>query len=201
MDRRNTQHQPKQPSTVTRQVKQVLDSRKQVKFLDNNSSNSLTTTPTIFDLSSVAQGNTVYQRIGQSIIAKALKVRALFTIADATQVMRIVIFKWFMSDTSDVPSTGELFDLSGSAAIYNLPFLLYKPSRFKILYDKTITMSTNWQPVQMLEMSIPLNHQVEFDIGANTGRNHVYVWLVSDSSVSTHPVCDLTTQLVYNDTN
>lgn len=189
-------------SEIVSSVLRSLERKKQIKFLNLYSSTSLSTTSVFTDLSSIAEGTTVYQRVGASVRAVSLRLRISISMADTYNFVRFLIFRWRVSDTSDAPGTPEILDtVGGSCPTYLANFLLYRPSRFSILLDKTFYGTTgNWQAVQMLDTTVRLGWDVEYDVGVNTGKDHVYCMMVSDSAAVSHPTVNMSSQLVYHDT-
>jgi len=198
---RQSGHKNSEQQIVTSVIKR-MEKRKQPKYLAGVFNNTVSSTSVFTDLTGgIAQGTTMYQRIGQSIRVQNISLKGILTSVDATQVMRIIIFKWLVSDTSDAPSVSELLDTAGGTIPdYVAQRLVYRPSRFSILWDKTWTFSSNWQPVQHFDHIVKLNSEIEFDVGVNTGKNHVYMLTVSDSAVSTHPSAIISTTVHYHDT-
>jgi hypothetical protein len=123
------------------------------------------------------------------------------SIGDPTQVMRFIVFRWRVSDTSDAPADTELFAPNGLGSYaVNANFLPVKPSRFQILKDITVTMATNWKPVQLIEFDLPLNWVSEYDTGVNTGKDHLYYATCCDSNVVPHPAWNIQAMLHFHDT-
>lgn len=174
---------------IFQKVIKAMDKKKQEKWYEFYSTYGQTASWIFNDLTgAITQGISVSQRIGMSIRIKHVKIRMTCTIGDPTQVMRFVLFRWKVSDTSDVPGDTELFTATGLASYPVMaPILPVKPSRFQIVKDHTITMSTNWKPVQTLIFDIPLNWDVEYDIGVNTGKEHLWLATCGDSNVLPHP--------------
>jgi len=179
-----------------------VEKKKQPKLLPQTFYISATSTFAYQDLTSgVGQGIAVYQRIGQSINVSKISLKIILTSADATQVMRVIVFRWLVSDTSDAPATNEIFDtIGGTAPEVVAQTLPYKPSRFAMLWDKTYTFSTNYMPVQHIEHDVKLNTLVQYDVGVSTGKNHVYIAFVSDSVAIPHPTVTYCASVHYHDT-
>jgi len=179
-----------------------MEKRKQPKYLAGVFNSTVSSTSTFTDLTSgIAQGTTMYQRIGQSVRVQNISMKGILTIADTTQVIRIIIFKWLVSDTTDAPQVGELLDTAGGTIPeYVAQKLVYRPSRFAVLWDKTWTFAQNWQPVLSFDHIVKLNSEVEYDVGVNTGKNHIYMMTVSDSAATTHPSVLISTTVHYHDT-
>jgi len=179
-----------------------MEKRKQPKQLPDVHSASVSSTSQFHDFTgTVSQGVAVYQRVGQSIRVQHITLRGVLTSADATQIMRIIVFRWNVSDSSDAPAVSELLDTAGGTIPdYVANYLVYKPSRFTILWDEMFIFSTNWQPLQKFEREIKCNSLVEYDVGVNTGKNHIYMMITSDSAVATHPSCVISAAVHYHDT-
>jgi len=187
---------------ITKKVLKSLQKQKQLKFYEFYSSYSNLNAWIFNDLTgSISQGTSVSQRVGMSIRLRKLHVRITATIADATQVMRFLFFGWKVSDTSDAPSDAELFCATGLASNPVMaPLLPVKPSRFRVIKDVVFTMATNWKPVQTFVFSIPLDWTSEYDIGVNTGKDHLYMATCSDSGAAPSPSWIHEFIISYNDT-
>jgi hypothetical protein len=181
----------------------AVEKKKQDKYVVSLVAYSGLATTGFTDLTAlIIQGLTVNQRIGQSVRLKHLTIRGSLYYGDPLQVMRIVIFRWRVSSTSDSPDEAELYDtatVAASQCVYG-NFLPLKPSRFAILMDKVFTLSAVWQPILPIHIELPLNHVSEYDVGVNTGKDHLYVALVADSGVVPHPTFALNYMLHYHDT-
>jgi len=180
-------------------VKQVINENKQTKWSVNDSGIiSSTSSMLFFDLSAlVTQSATANGRIGSKIRLTKLKVRLSFVIGDVTQLNRFIVFKWNVSSTSDTPTYGEIFDASITDQ-WEGHYLPLKPSRFKILFDKTWNMDT-YHPTRYHDFTLPLNILTEFDVGVNTGRNHLYIAHVSDSAGVPHPSINFISEIHFFD--
>jgi len=188
-------------ATVKNIVKKTIMATKTLKWYQDDSGNGSFSTSGVIHSPSllISQGTTALQRVGAAVLLKNIHFRCAFLLGDATNIMRLTVFKWIPSNTSDAASIGEIFDSSGTGGLTCLaPFLLYSPSRFKILYDKFWELDV-YHPTKTLEFDVPLNFRTEFDIGVNTGRNHIYYCVSSDSGGVPHPNYDICTQLSWVD--
>jgi hypothetical protein len=176
-----------QQQIITKVIK-TMEKRKQDKWIEYYSSYPQSSVWIFSDLSPIPQGTTVSQRIGMSVRLKRISVRFTIYSADAQQIVRIIFFRWKVSDTSDVPQDTELFAPLGLASEPVMaPFLPTKPSRFHLIKEIVLDMATNWQPVQTLTFELPLNWECSYDTGVNTGKDHIYFATCSDSTAVSHP--------------
>jgi hypothetical protein len=190
-------------SSVTKgQVTQMLNSKfeKVENFADVAVNTAAqTTTPTFTDLTAFPVGTGQNNRNGVEITLKKL-ICNWFSILDVTDtilIVRFVVFKWHPSNSSDTPTAAKLFYDGGSSNPYSCPFVGTKPSRFKVLFDKIIDLDaahvvvSGSQKIQGVK-----GMDVGFDIGVNTGTDHLYLCTISSST--TGNTMDFATQIVFD---
>jgi len=179
------------------QVKQMINANniKTQNYIDSGTSGSLTTTGTYTDMTLIAAGTGQNQRNGSAIEVFQLDLFISFVLGDTTNLCRLVIFEWLPSSTSDTPTDSELF-FGGTGSRWIAPFQGVKPSRFKILHDKIFNLDVAHVQVHE-EIRLKLKVNASYDNTVNTGKNHIFVCLVSDSSAVPHPTFILNYQLHY----
>jgi len=174
---------------IKREIMQSINSQEEEKWINVAGVSVATSgTPTFVDLSTIGQGTTSGTRIGDTIKLNHFRFALSVIYADATNLVRVTIFKWMMNNTSDVPSASEIFqDTTGATRICLTPFVTTKPSRFKIIFDKLINLDATCHPQAIHLVEMAMKTLVSFDTGTSTGRNHIYVSFVSDSTAIPHP--------------
>jgi hypothetical protein len=172
---------------------------KQLKWFDVYSGTaSITNVPVFTDITSVAIGTGVSQRVGAEILARTVRISGSWVVGDPTQLARFVVFRWIPSNSSDVPSLSELTTATGNDVVIG-GWLQYKPSRFQILKDKLFKLDALAHPIKDFTFTVKLNSKLSFDTGSTTGRNHIYLMYVTDSGVIPTPTIRYSYQLVFND--
>jgi len=168
----------------------MIASTKIPKFFSGTLSTTYPATTTFQDLSAVPVGTGINTRTGSAVHAKYLDLNMLFVIADTYNVMRVIVFEWFPSDTSDVPGSAELYSTAYSAGNNEQYVALnpVKPSRFRVLQEFTVILDVAHVALHK-KVNLRLKGSPSFDTGVNTGKNHIYVAIVSDSTTATHPTC------------
>jgi hypothetical protein len=187
-------------SVTKQQVQSMLGSVKVRRFWAGTSTATYPSTTTFFDLTAVAVGTGNNTRTGQEIHAKKLELDMLFVIADTYNIVRVIFFEWLPSDTSDSPNANEIYSTAYSAG-NNEQYCCtnpLKPSRFKVLRDMTVVLDVA-HVAQHKHVSLRLNNRLMFDTGVTTGRNHVYMAIVSDSSAVSHPTVAYTWVLSFEE--
>jgi hypothetical protein len=180
-------------------VRSEIVGMKQLKWFDVYSGvTSVTNVPTFIDTTSIAVGTNVSQRVGAEVLMKSLRISGSWVVGDPTQLARFVVFKWFPSNSSDVPSLSELTTATGSNACIG-GWLQYKPSRFQILYDRLEKLDTLAHPIKDFTFNVRINSKLDYDTGSTTGRNHIYIMYVTDSGVIPTPSISFTYQVIFND--
>jgi len=111
------------------------------------SSTTITTTPTIANLSNIAQGNDWNNRNGNSIRLRHIRWDFMLY-PNATAVLnsvRIIVFRDMMQRGTD-PAAAEL--LESTTAVVNLvsPYLHYDYDRFQVLYDDVVSTGVGTVP-------------------------------------------------------
>jgi len=198
MKSNKNQNKKQNKQNLNKIINDKLMSLKSAKW--NSGASGVTAVPNtaqFFDSSSVAQGVTAITRVGAATMAKSLTINLTWVTGDATQLCRFVVFKWLVSSTSDTPTYTELFDNNGQAPLDT--FLLYRPSRFKVLHDQLWSLDSLAHPMKAAKFKVKLNSRVEYDIGVNTGKNHIFCMYVSDSGVIPHPSINFNYQFKFID--
>lgn len=151
--------------------------------------------PNFQDMTNVGQNTGSNNRTGQSIRVTKLVVFWDCILGDTFNIIRIIIFKWFPSNSSDVPQISEVFNtqVSLSTAInypVRSPFLALKPSRFKVLADYRIVLDaahvTRCGTIVLKNLGL-----LSFDYQSSNGKNHIYHAVMADSGVLPHPTVNL----------
>jgi len=169
-----------------------LGNSKTTKTASTTASTTYGSTTSFIDLTSIGLGTGANLRTGNEINLHHLDINMLFVIADTSNFVRIIIFQWFPSDSSDAPQANEIYNSTYSSG-NNEHFALLnplKPSRFKVYKDFTIKLDAA-HVIEHRQMRINCKHKCAFEVGVSTGRNHMYMAIVSDSTVGAHPTVAL----------
>jgi len=107
-------------------------------YATNSASNAISTSGTVFDLGSIAEGTANYNRSGTRVVLTGVEVRYNMVIADTTNFMRIIIGLDRRSSGA-LPVVTDVLD----SAVYDAPLKYIFRERFMILHDRTYALSTN----------------------------------------------------------
>lgn len=122
------------------------------------------------------------------------------TVADATNVVRLLFYQWYPDDASDPPTPGTILEniTYGWASVHRLDAKVRR--KFKILYDRAIVLSTSNACAQIsANIDCSTLRKVEYTAGATSGKNLLYYLVVSDSVAVSHPSYTFSTGLYFQD--
>jgi len=172
-------------------VRKALDRREELKIKDTTFNVSSTLAGTVVDLSSIAQGTTEATRIGNRISPKYLDIRASVHVADATNVLRVVVFQWHLDDGAVVPTASNILQAGlvtgnwGPWAGYNND----ERNAFSVLGDwvwqlNAASSNTSVDFVRRIKRKM---RQPEYAGTLLTGTSKIYMLLISDSAAAPNP--------------
>jgi len=204
--RRQQNRRDAQP--ITRQaVKQMLTSKMELKFFDNEvSGQSLSTTPSQATWSAVPQGDTDSTRDGDQINPRWLEIRynvdqgSTLGTADVTNNIRVSVFRWLAPSSSSVPIVQNFLQYSSGTAYWLSPIAWDFKSNTQLIYDKLIGLSSQGPSVFVEMVKIPLKGLIQYQAGSSTLQNGgIYVIASCDSAVTPTPTLSYIARLVYTD--
>ena len=154
-----------------------------------NTTTSATTA--FYQLTPPAVGNTDITRVGDVYKMESLDIGFNFSSADATNVIRVIIFAWGQTDT---PTSALVFEDTSVNPVSELTGGLNRDSinsgRMVLIKEFHITLNGVARPNHYFRFKKSLRSlkSVHMSGGSATvGRNTLYMAYISDSSVVTHP--------------
>lgn len=141
-------------------------------------------------------GNTDATRLGDKIRYKSLWLNWSASAGDATNLFRMIIFKWKENTAVATPTVGDILQQhSATPSGPNLVLSNYvssdaKRKKFKVIYDKTVTLTTSGtNQVVRLSKTFKESQLGSFDFNgtASTGIGKLYFFMISDSGAVAHP--------------
>lgn len=163
------------------------------KFFDVSAYTQVpTSTPSIVNLSNIAEGNDYNQRDGNSILLQSLQWRMnLAANASATRnFLRIIIFRDNDQRGTD-PAPGDLLETTAGDSALVSPLLHYVNQRFSILSDKCYTLNLNGDSgFKMIKkyMKFPPGTHIKYQnttgADASNWEGALYALFVSDQATN-----------------
>lgn len=176
-------------ASMRQMVKSILDNAQEHKAgtFGVNGSN-WTTGGTTFEITRfITQGDNIFNRSGDQITVKSLKVHLDTTSTVATQStgFRIICFADNMANGL-VPGTTDLLDIADYRSSFNTFNMQRK--RFKVLYDRSFTNVFGTQTQQReIVINLPkLHHKVYYNGSASTtadnGKGAIFIMAIANAA-------------------
>lgn len=186
------------------QVKRLVDSGAETYQYDNSiSPASVSTAATIqTGFSTPTQGVGDGQRTGDMIELKRFMLNYNIICADATNVVRVILFRWYENNSSNAPTAAQVLQASTNFnSMINHDSI--RERKLHVFYDKTHRMTLVGTADVGANVSIGAKalgrKNIAFDNAAITGEGLIYGLFISDSSGVSHPTIDWYCRLEYKD--
>lgn len=174
---------PSQRSEVQKLISNTFLQETEQKYWPLEMNNSTSYGGSLYGLSDVPQGDTDYQRDGDSLNKESLDLNYQIVRGDITQAFRLILFEWIPQTT---PSQAEVWSTLGSGlAPLGYPVFDHKQV-MRVLIDRLYGLSdTNTQIVDSIHLK--LNGKIQFDNGTTAGSHKLFLFIISDSAATSHP--------------
>lgn len=180
------------------------------KFFDSPgvAPSNVTDTPTIINLSNIAQGNDYNNREGNSILCQSLqwRIQLATNVTSQAQSVRIIIFRDNDQRGTD-PAVTDLLEstVSGYGMIVS-PLLHYVNKRFSVLSDKVYTLSSNGDTFHRSIkkfMKFPPGTHIKYQSTAGADASNwegaLYALFVTDQTTANFPTISYYFRLRFTD--
>ncbi len=158
---------------------------------------AISTAGLITNLCSVAQGAGNSQRVGDKISMKKAVLRLALVHQDSTNVVRLMVVKWFEVGT---PSLANI--LEAPAAGYNYPYAPINWNnrhQFRVMYDNMVASSTNTNAVLVEKIFLKNLGPQQFQVGSTIPEQGSLYFVVVSDSVASGPTLNLMWTVSYTD--
>ena len=186
----------KRPTTLSLSRRlNKLTSAVEYKHVDFSMNAGISNSGYFTSLTDIPQGDGDLQRDGDKVTVTSVQLRLQLHGGDIPyNNIRIIIFKW--NNLYQTPTVNDLLLVPSGAGVqphcwmYNLDAMRARPG-FKILMDRTYQNQTannqnNKKAVNIFK-KIPYRTNLQYQAGSLTG-NSLYMFAISDSAISNHPV-------------
>lgn len=149
--------------------------------------------------SGLLRGTTESNYLGDKIIPVGLHCKIQLTRSDSTQLFRIIIIQ---NKAGGVPLLGTLLQnissLTTPLSLYDVDY----EDTYRVLYDRLISMDSIRNTTMAFTIKIGQKRlrRIAFNDGSGTlEKGGIYLCIISDSAVTTHPTIDLRSRLYFKD--
>lgn len=188
---------------LRRDIETVLDEKDakevELKYIDTDHTTpqNITNAGIINHLSACAEGTGYDERVGLKIKGKSLQIRFELIHSDSTNMIRVIVLRWFCSST---PTVADIIHAPAASTPWPLnPLNINNSKEIQILYDNLFALSTytNANQVDKFYINKPMNISFETDDTRDNG--HLYLLAISDSVASTHPTIGYWSRVRFTD--
>lgn len=186
--RRRRYYKRKPNKIFYRNVKQVINTMAEKKYLPYTNSTSVSTTPVFLQFTGITQGDTDLTRDGDSVYLKSIQVGFSVLVGDSYNQVRFITFQWFPPSTlgTNPPTENDILQDSalGTISVYNHDTRM----NYRILDDKTVVVDSDDPNMiyRLIITKIP-KRKLQYVGGGTVSPFHIYCLVVSDSTTATHP--------------
>lgn len=198
-----------QKAQVKKTIKQILANHIQHKQWVEFHTVNVDFSGGVYHITPIPQGVGERARVGNSIRPKRLKMRVHSAIADNTNMVRMIIFRWHPSAAAGVPTPASILDDTaptihlGTTAAPLMPHNWDDRSMYTVLWDRTFVLDSQAPQQAVLTLDLygkKLGSRISYvDSSTTAVMNGLYVLYVSDSGVAAHPSLSFTSELEFED--
>lgn len=171
---------------------------------------SVGSTPLIYQMDTIAQGDTEVQRVGIEVCPKTLNFYLRLTgenplTTGDSNVVRVIVFRWF--DNTFPLATDLLYNNAAGAftgyPYVDIPTVWTAKPRFQVLCDKRIVLDEDNSDHAFFKFNHKFRKgaKIHYSGSAPTAieNKNLFYMIVSDSSVVPHPIFTGYSRLTYKD--
>jgi hypothetical protein len=166
----------------------MIESGREIKYLNGSVAATLSATPTVFSLSqAIVQDTTGTGRIGDDICLKKIIIKLRADMNQANTVLsnawRFILFADMQGDGAN-PLAADVISGTTVTSLYTLEVV--KEKRFKIYYDHVYELSLNGSAGMTIEKTFNLNHPIYYqdttNVATASGKGALYLILFDNLS-------------------
>jgi hypothetical protein len=146
-------------------------------------------TSIIQKMTTIPQGDTDTTRDGDQLSVEwsELHYACLVNATDVSNLMRVIAFCWHFDDGGQAPTPSLILQSSTTPlSSYNRDSV--KEKAFTVLHDNLVALYSGGVGNKSFYYRNPKKFKITFTAGGNTGKNHIYLLIVSDSAVTPFPI-------------
>lgn len=190
---------------VRTMIKREINKDKEMKHSDVNSIGvAISSSPSFYNISQVAEGDTNQTREGTTIKPQYLACRWQAEAADAYNVVRMIGFQWY--GNTPPTSSANVLQTAGGSDVYSY-YSIGAPGAklFRIIFDQILDVQTGNNGSIMKQTaafkSLKGYKQIHY-FGPNGGDysdGSIWILFLSDSGAITHPSIRFSARLAYKE--
>lgn len=182
-------------------VKRLIRRNEEMKYAIINASYNATTTPGLYCLSNTSQGDTGGSHIGDESTMRNLELRLIASVADATNSVRVILFRWKPNIGYVAPGAGSVLKDASSPGNLTSLYLEDGEDQYQVMYDEVFLLAAAGGNPEQVSRHIRRKFTLKCDFLTSTSNasNMIYLMLLSDSSATTHPSVQFMSKIGFTD--
>jgi len=186
---------------VKNYVRRAIGRAAEVKYVSAKTTTSVDVTPTIISLANSSQGSTGGTHVGDACTVVSMELRYYLTIADTTQLLRVILFKWKPNMGYIAPAGADI--IKDATSPWNLVSAYEEDGndQYSIIYDRLhrLVASTSDAQAQASFKISGKSWKQEYLTATANCSNNIYMMLISDSGVVVHPTITWYSKIGFTD--
>jgi len=182
-------------------VKRLIARNEEMKYAIINQSYDATTTPGLYCLSNTSQGDNGGTHVGDESTMKNIELRMLVSVADATNAVRVVLFRWKPNIGYVSPGAGSILKDATSPGFLTSTYLEDGEDMYQVYYDEVFLLAAAGGNPEQVSRRVQrrFNLKCDFLTGTSNSSNMLYLMLMSDSSAATNPTVQFMSKVGFTD--
>ncbi len=187
---------------LTKNILKKVDAGRESKYHDTVISEPADHDGNALDLSDIVQSTTVANdttRQGDRVEPFRLEMRGQILLGDTTNAVRLIVFQCKSGTVTKSEVLSALY--LGTVNAQNSPYRHDYRSQYTILFDKTYHLEDGGSQQINIVKKIKIRRKMQWSAGSSTEHTagEIRLLVLSDSSVSTHPLLTMVTRLFFKD--
>jgi len=189
------------PLATQSYVRRLIARNEEMKYAIINTSYNATTTPGLYCLTNTSQGDTGGSHIGDESVMKNLDLNMIVSVADATNSVRVILFRWKPNIGYVAPGAGSILKDATSPANLTSLYMEDGEDQYQVMYDEVFLLAAaGGNPEQIFrKVRRTFNLRCDFLTSTSNSSNMIYLMLISDSGTATHPSVQFMSKIGFTD--
>lgn len=177
-------------TAIRREVMRMAES----KYIQTDCAASISTSGVFLPIALINQGDYSTDRVGNKVHPTSWAIRGSITCADNFNYIRMVLVQWNDDNLLNPPLITNIFEVtSGNSPLYSTFNRQQLGNQYRVLLDKLVRVTANAANPELNASRIVKFKgykglkEMTFQGNNTTGFGQIYLLLISDSTLPSHP--------------
>ena len=186
---------PKRNARITKTaIRREVMRMAEPKYIQTDCATSISSSGVFLSVALINQGDYSTDRVGNKVHPTSWSIRGSITCADNFNYVRMVLLQWNDDNLLNPPLITQVFEnTSGTSCLYSTFNRQQLGNQFRVLCDKLVRVTANAANPELNASRIVKFkgykglREMTFQGSATTGSGQIYLLLISDSTLPSHP--------------